>query len=217
MSDKDTCQPDRVSDQDCDGIEEGDTAPPKWSLWTLGGVVVFAVASWFAFHTCGRAEDPVAEYEPAVETPADSVADLDARGLTEEDLIRMSNDSEMLRTGREVYEHLCQVCHLSQGQGLVGPNLTDDYWIHGGRAVDIHNTIVMGVVDKGMAAWGRQLGSERVDAVVAHLLTWRGKNIEGKEPQGEIWKPRDEGEAPEEVEGLGEGNADSDSGNQAVE
>ena len=91
--------------------------------------------------------------------------------------------------GQEVYTQYCQVCHLAEGQGLVGPNLTDDYWIHGGRAIDIHNTIVNGVVEKGMAAWGRQLGPERVDAVVAHLLTFRGKHLEGKEPQGELYTP----------------------------
>jgi cytochrome c oxidase cbb3-type subunit 3 len=187
---KETYQPDRVLDHDFDGIQEYDNRLPNWWLWTLWGAIVFSLGYWLVFHTYGIAKNPLAKYEAQMEGAAPS-ADLAARGLGEADLVAMSTDPEVLAAGKAVYAQYCQVCHLAQGQGLVGPNLTDEYWLHGGSAVDIHKTIVNGVVEKGMAAWGRQLGPERVDAVTAHLLTMRGTNVEGgKPPQGELYEPQ---------------------------
>jgi cytochrome c oxidase cbb3-type subunit 3 len=103
--------------------------------------------------------------------------------------VAFSTDPVKLAEGKQVYVKTCQVCHLDKGQGLVGPNLTDDYWLHGGDPLSIHNTVVHGVVEKGMAAWGRQLGADRVDAVVAYLMTLRGTHVEGKAPEGELWSP----------------------------
>ena len=203
---KKTYKPDQVLDHDYDGIQEYDNRLPNWWLWTLWGTIVFAVGYWLAFHTYGWAMNPVARYEASMEV-AGPMADIASRGLSEEDLVALSGDPSVLEEGKAVYVQYCQVCHLPEGQGLVGPNLTDDYWIHGGTAIDMHNTIVNGVVEKGMAAWGRQLGPERVDAVVAHLLTLRGTNVEGKEPQGDLYVPEaatEEPDAEEAAEGLAE-------------
>ena len=205
---KETYQPDRVLEHDYDGIQEYDNRLPNWWLWTLWGAIVFSLGYWLVFHTYGIGKNPVAKYEAQMEGAAPS-ADLASRGLGETDLVAMSSDSDILAAGKAVYAQYCQVCHLEQGQGLVGPNLTDDYWLHGGSAVAIHETIVNGVVEKGMAAWGRQLGPERVDAVTAYLLTMRGTNVEGgKPPQGELYElqtevgpeSRPEAEGPESVE-----------------
>ena len=203
-AEKETYQADRVLDHDYDGIQEYDNRLPNWWLWTLWGAIVFSLGYWLVFHTYGIAKNPVARYEAQMEGAAPS-ADLDARGLGEADLIAMSTDPEVLVAGKAVYTQYCQVCHLAEGQGLVGPNLTDAYWIHGGSAVDIHETIVNGVVEKGMAAWGRQLGPDRVDGVTAHLLIMRGTNIEGgKPPQGELYESPTEGllESSAETEGA---------------
>jgi cytochrome c oxidase cbb3-type subunit 3 len=190
-TEKETYQADRVLDHDYDGIQEYDNRLPNWWLWALWATIVFSIGYWLVFHTYGVAKNPVAKFESEIEGEAPS-ADLSARGLTEADLVRMSTNQEVLAAGKAVYAQYCQVCHLAAGQGLVGPNLTDDYWIHGGSAVAIHETIVNGVVEKGMAAWGRQLGPERVDAVTALLLTMRGANIEGgKAPQGELYESPD--------------------------
>ena len=199
MSEKEAYKPDQVLDHDFDGIQEYDNRLPNWWLWTLWGTIVFSVGYWFAYETYGWALNPVAKYEAAMEA-AGPEADLASRGLSEADLVAMSSDPAVLASGQEIFTQYCQVCHLAEGQGLVGPNLTDDYWIHGGRAVDIHKVIVDGVVEKGMAAWGRQLGPDRVDAVVAHVLTFRGKNIEGKEPQGELFQPEPAVESPADPE-----------------
>jgi len=182
-------KPDTVLDHDFDGIQEYDNRLPNWWLWILWITIVYSLGYWLVFHTYGIAELPVAAYEQEMEETGGSLADLSVRGLTEADLEAMATDLEKLAEGKAIWTTTCQVCHLAEGQGLVGPNLTDDAWIHGGDAVTIHNIVVQGVVERGMAAWGRQLGPDRTDAVVAYLLTMRGTHIEGKAPEGEvIWK-----------------------------
>jgi len=185
-------KPDTVLDHDFDGIQEYDNRLPNWWLWILWGSIIFSVAYWLVFHTYGLAKLPVAAYEVEMENAGGSLADLSQRGLTAADLEAMAADPGKLAEGKEVFVRNCQVCHLAQGQGLVGPNLTDDYWIHGGDAAAIHNIIVQGVVEKGMAAWGRQLGADRVDAVTAYLLTLRGTHVEGRAPEGDLWTPEPE-------------------------
>jgi cytochrome c oxidase cbb3-type subunit 3 len=76
-------------------------------------------------------------------------------------------------------------CHQADGSGLVGPNLTDAYWLHGGQPLDILHTVTNGVPEKGMVAWLSQLGPRRVEDVTVYVLTLKGKNLPGKEPQGE--------------------------------
>jgi len=197
-------KPDTVLDHEYDGIQEYDNRLPDWWLWILWGTVVFSLGYWLVFHTYGLARLPVAAYEAEMENSGGSLADLGLRGLTADDLRAMAADPAKVAEGGEIFTKNCQVCHLAQGQGLVGPNLTDDYWIHGGDAASIHNVVVQGVVEKGMAAWGRQLGADRVDAVVSYILTLRGTHVEGKAPQGDLWTPEPEPvEAPaEEMESV---------------
>jgi cytochrome c oxidase cbb3-type subunit 3 len=99
------------------------------------------------------------------------------------------------------------VCHLENGSGSVGPNLTDQYWIHGNSPLDIHSVITNGVTAKGMAAWGRQLGPRRVESVVAHVLTLRGQNLPGKKPEGEFYG-EEETQAETDPEPTGDISAD---------
>ena len=189
MSAEKEYKPDTVLDHDFDGIQEYDNRLPNWWLWTLWGTIIFGLGYWLVFHTYGVAKLPVAAYEAAMESSGGSLADLGVRGLTAADLEAFSADPAKLAEGKLIWSTTCQVCHKERGEGLVGPNLTDDYWVHGGDPLSLHNTVVNGVVDKGMAAWGRQLGANRVDAVVAYMLTLRFTHIEGKAPEGEYWVP----------------------------
>jgi cytochrome c oxidase cbb3-type subunit 3 len=102
-------------------------------------------------------------------------------------LLLMASMDDRLQAGRELYDQYCVVCHTETGAGLVGPNLTDAYWIHGGTPMDIHRVVTDGVTAKGMAAWGNQLGPTRVNNVVAYLLTLRGNDVPGKEAEGEFY------------------------------
>jgi cytochrome c oxidase cbb3-type subunit 3 len=97
----------------------------------------------------------------------------------------MSTVPSVVGAGRATFEQFCVACHLADGSGIVGPNLTDGYWLHGGQPMQIWNTVTHGVPEKGMVAWGNQLGPKRVQEVVAYVLTMKGLNRPGKEPQGE--------------------------------
>ena len=183
-----TYQADKVLDHDYDGIQEFDNRLPNWWLWTLWGTIFFAIGYWLVFHTYGLRDLPIAKYDKIMEESNALLADSAARGLTAEDLVAMSRDPEKTAHGQEVWRQYCTVCHKENGEGLVGPNLTDPYWIHGGGPLEIHATVVNGVLAKGMAAWGRQLGPERIDAVVAWVLTLRNTNVPGKAPEGELYR-----------------------------
>lgn len=211
-AEKSDYRPDTVLEHEYDGIQEYDNRLPNWWLWILWGSIVFAVAYWLVFHTYGLAKLPIAAYEQEMEDAGGSLADSSLRGITAADLEAMAVDPVTLSEGLDVWVKNCQVCHLAEGQGLVGPNLTDDYWVHGGDALSIHATVVQGVVDKGMAAWGRQLGPARVDAVVAYLLTLRGTHVEGKAPEGELWTPEPvtSSEPVEETVSMEEGTSGSE-------
>ncbi len=164
-----------------DGIEEADNQLPLWWLWTFYLAIAFAVVYWIAYHELKTMPLPMEAYSKALQERA-------AGGeVSEELLTALVADPDAVGEGRTLFDANCVVCHESRGQGNIGPNLTDDYWIHGGAPLDIHRTISEGVLDSGMPAWGGTLGADAVQKLAAFVLSIRGQNIEGKEPQGELW------------------------------
>ena len=185
---------DRVLGHDYDGIEEYDNRLPNWWLFILYGTIVFAFVYWIHFETLGTGKNPGGRYE--AEEIARAEKELEKMGVqevTDASLAMMAGIPARTVEGRKVFEQFCVVCHSEGGQGNVGPNLTDDYWLHGGTPLQIHSTVTKGVPEKGMVAWGNQLGPRRVEAVVAYVLTLRGKNLPGKAPQGDPYVPPQEG------------------------
>ncbi len=88
--------------------------------------------------------------------------------------------------GKEIFAGRCVPCHGDRGQGIVGPNLTDDFWLHGGRPSEIYHTITEGVPEKGMVPWKTQLSPEEIAAVTAYVGTLRGTNPPNpKPPEGQ--------------------------------
>ena len=82
------------------------------------------------------------------------------------------------------------MCHVADGGGLIGPNLTDAYWIHGGTIDQVHATVINGVLAKGMPAWGKMLPGKEVDEVVAYVWTLQGtKPGAPKAPEGVVAAP----------------------------
>ena len=81
----------------------------------------------------------------------------------------------------------CGPCHGDKAQGLIGPNLTDNAWIHGkGSLTDIFVVVDQGVLAKGMPAWGKQLSPIEVRKLAAFVGTQRGKAVAGKAPEGAV-------------------------------
>ncbi len=171
-----------------DGIEEYDNKLPNWWLGTLYGAILFAAVYWFHYHVAAFGEGPRAKWESEQEQAAAAqAANLKITGpVTAESLLALSQDKGAVAAGKTVFKNTCAACHRADGGGLVGPNLTDDFWLHGSAPDKIYGTIMTGVSDKGMPAWGPQLGPQRVQAVTAYVLTLRGTNVPGgKPPQGD--------------------------------
>jgi cytochrome c oxidase cbb3-type subunit 3 len=182
-------RPDQIRDHTYDGIQEFDNRLPNWWLWTLYGTIIFAVLYWLVFQTLGIVPLPRERYEmKVIEAKEAELARMEEQGVSNESLQLQATLPARVNEGRALFEKYCVVCHNDQGQGKVGPNLTDAYWLHGGAPMDILNTITNGVTDKGMAAWGRQLGPNRVQALVSYVLTIVDTNVPGKEPQGEPYE-----------------------------
>jgi len=109
--------------------------------------------------------------------------------VTEEGLVMLSEDPATVELGQQTFHTNCVVCHGEHAEGNIGPNLTDDHWIHGGAATHIYTTVNSGVATAGMPQWGPVLGDRTVRALVAYVLTIRDTNVAGRPPQGELYVP----------------------------
>lgn len=174
-----------LSGHEYDGIRELDNRLPRWWLGLFYITIVIAGIYFFRFHVLKTAPLQAEEYEIEM-AKAKDLYNLDERGGQEELALTLMTDEQNLAAGKEVYDKNCAVCHLAQGQGLVGPNLTDDYWIHGCSFEDIVNIIVIGVPEKGMISWKSQLSSTAIQQVSSYIVTMHGTEPPNpKEPQGE--------------------------------
>ncbi|MEZ5065080.1 MAG: cbb3-type cytochrome c oxidase N-terminal domain-containing protein [bacterium] len=177
---------DVVLDHEYDGIREFDNRLPNWWLWTLYGAIAFAVGYWMYYHTWSWGSLSHAKYGQEVAVAAQAqLARMANQSLSDESFQLMAAIPDNVQRGRAIFEQFCVTCHQADASGNIGPNLTDKYWIHGGKPMDILNTVTNGVPDKGMAAWGNQLGPTRVQDVVTYVVSIKGTNRPGKEPQGE--------------------------------
>jgi cytochrome c oxidase cbb3-type subunit III len=178
--------PDRVV-HEVDGIEEYDNQLPRWWLYTFYGSIAFAALYWYAYETGRFADGPQKVYEAEVERArAEAASRIKVGEATAESLTAMAQDPSAVALGKQVFASTCAACHRADGGGNVGPNLTDDYWLHGSAPDKIYKTIANGVPDKGMPAWLPQLGALKTQAVASYVLGLRGTSVpKGKAPQGE--------------------------------
>jgi cytochrome c oxidase cbb3-type subunit 3 len=110
----------------------------------------------------------------------------------DESTLTALSDQASINSGKEIFVKNCAVCHTEKGGGLVGPNLTDDYWINGGGIKNIFTTIKNGVPAKGMISWNAQLNPKQIHEVASYILTLRGSNPPNpKAPEGVLYVPQD--------------------------
>ncbi|MDD9939456.1 MAG: c-type cytochrome [Myxococcales bacterium] len=162
-----------------DGIEEADNALPKWWLGIFYGTMAFGIAYWFVYHEYAWAPTQNDVHAAHVAKLMEERAKPATDALTD-----LAGDTAAVTAGAETFKVNCVACHGTQGEGTIGPNLTDRFWIHGGGAASIHSLIRDGVAAKGMPSWGAILGPKKVREVTAFVLSLRNSNVEGKEPQG---------------------------------
>jgi len=183
MADHDTNVP---LDHSFDGIQEYDNRLPNWWLFTLYGAIVFAVGYWLFYQTfsIGYTQDQAWNKEIEIAAEEQIARDM-GKEVTNESLLLMTKAPAQTDAGQKIFQQKCVQCHRADQGGDIGPNLTDDYWLHGPDPLQIYTTVMNGVQDKGMQSWKDQLGPVRVRQVVSFVLTRKGANVPGgKAPQG---------------------------------
>ena len=178
---------DRLLDHEVDGIREYDNPMPRWWLWIFYATIAFSVVYWLNLPGLGPGKGRIADYEKEMAAAreleqARKAAEpvLDDRGV-----LAIAADPARRESGKATFENTCSPCHRMDGGGSIGPNLTDDFWIHGGRPTEILKSVSDGVPDKGMPAWSATLDPTQIATVVAYVTTLRGTNPpEPKAPQG---------------------------------
>jgi len=162
-----------------DGIEEADNRLPRWGLGIFLASVVFAAMYWMVYHEFEIAPSPLAAYQAALSEETGGK-------VTEEILLAAAQNPSNVQEGKALFATHCAVCHEADGRGKIGPNLTDEYWLHGDKPLDMYNVVDQGVLTKGMPAWGRSLGPLAVQKAIAFVLSIRNTHAAGgKAPQGQ--------------------------------
>jgi cytochrome c oxidase cbb3-type subunit 3 len=170
-----------------DGIKELDNPLPPWLKYIFYVTIVISVAYLillFVFHD----EDIVQRNEYSNEIKA-ARAKTEVAGKEEEAKTAAAaplTQEQILAAGKVTFDKICVVCHGKFGEGLVGPNFTDEYWIHGGRPEDLLKVVNEGVIEKGMLSYKSQLNKTQINNVIAYILSLQGTNPPNqKAPQGE--------------------------------
>lgn len=105
----------------------------------------------------------------------------------DENSVTLLTDKAGVGAGMKIFQEKCTACHGAEGGGAVGPNLTDDFWLHGGSVQDVFKVIKYGVPEKGMISWEKQLSPTDIQKVASFVLSLKGtKPANAKEPQGEL-------------------------------
>jgi cytochrome c oxidase cbb3-type subunit 3 len=169
-----------------DGIREHDNRLPRWWLLTLYGAIGFSFAYWLAYHAFDALPQPREELAAEMAVRASEAKAREANNpVSNESLLAATKDAAVVAAGQAVYTSTCLACHGPTGGGLVGPNLTDAFYVHGAQPVDTLRIIKDGSLQKGMPAWGPVLGDEKTRAAAVFVLTLRNTNAAGgKAPEG---------------------------------
>ena len=174
-----------------DGIRELDNIIPPWFTTAFIITILFGAGYLYRYHIAKSAPMQIEEYKNAVavaEQKHDEYLKTQANAVDENSVTLMTGAD--LDAGKKTFVTLCAACHKTDGGGLVGPNLTDDYWIHGGALKDLFKTVKYGYPDKGMISWKEQLSPVQIAQVVNYVLTLKGTNPpDAKEKQGELYVP----------------------------
>lgn len=161
-------------DHDADGIRELDNLLPRWWVWLFYITIIFSVAYVGYFHILKAGDLQIAKYQKEAKQGEEVKAVALAKFESTIGTLAPDSDKAVLAKGQQVYVQMCAPCHRADGGGLVGPNLTDDYWIHGATYTDSVKTILNGVPEKGMLTWRGVLKPNELQAVASYIYTLRG-------------------------------------------
>ena len=183
-----------ILDHDYDGIRELDNDLPPWWRYGFYASIVFAAVYLVRFHVF-NGENQFDELQNTLELAKVELEDYkkNAKDLVDFDSVTLLTDTADLASGKAVYDANCVACHMPDGGGGIGPNLTDDHWILGGGIKNVFHTISEGGRSgKGMIAWKQMLKPVEMAQVASYLLTFQGTTpANPKDAEGDVWVDND--------------------------
>jgi len=192
-----------ILDHNYDGIRELDNVLPPWWVYMFYVTILFGLVYLVRFHIVGDYDQEL-EYEQEVAAAKVAIDEYKktAKNLVDVNTVEVLTDASDLSAGEKIFTTNCVVCHMADGGGGIGPNLTDEYWILGGGIKNVFRTISEGGRDgKGMVAWKQSLKPVEMAQVASYLLKFQGTTpANPKAPEGEIWIDPDAPAAPAEQE-----------------
>ena len=174
-----------------DGIKEYDNPMPGWWKWLFVVTII-----WSVIYVAAISLGYISSYDEQLDSSLEEIeakrqaAEAKSPPVDKALLEEKAGSEAAVSAGESVYMTNCANCHGQKGEGGIGPNLTDKYWLHGGGIEDVYNTIKTGVSDKGMPSWQGMLSRDDLLAVTAYVQKLRTTDPKGgKKPQGEPYEP----------------------------
>ncbi|SHJ35192.1 cytochrome c oxidase cbb3-type subunit 3 [Arenibacter nanhaiticus] len=179
-----------ILDHNYDGIKELDNNLPPWWVYMFYASIIFGIVYMARYHIFNGDNQDV-EYEKEVAAAQIDIAEYkkNAKGLVDASTVEVLTEASDLKAGEAIYQSNCVACHMADGGGGIGPNLTDDHWIIGGGIKNIFSTISEGGrAGKGMIAWKQSLKPLEIAQVASYVYALHGQTpANPKDPEGEIW------------------------------
>ncbi|MBM4092898.1 MAG: c-type cytochrome [Planctomycetes bacterium] len=195
-----------LRDHEYDGIREYDNPCPTWWHLIFLGTFLFSVL-YFLFFQIGTGRTVAEAYDQAV---ADDLklrfAEIGDLAVDEPTLVKFLAEPAWLAFGATTYQTHCKSCHGKDGEGLVGPNLTDESYKSVKQLLDVARVVEKGAAAGSMPAWKNRLHQNEIVLVSAYAASLRGKNVAGKGAEGEPippWPTAAELATPAEVKNSG--------------
>lgn len=188
-----------ILDHDYDGIRELDNSLPPWWLYAFYISIVFA-AVYLLRYEVFNGDSQIDEYETELAEAKIAIEEYKktAKDLVDANTVTLLTDAADLNAGKATFQTNCVACHMADGGGGIGPNLTDDHWILGGGIKNIFHTISEGGrAGKGMIAWKQSLKPAEIAQVASYVISLHGTTpAKPKDAEGDIvWKPGDDASA----------------------
>ncbi|KAA0992991.1 cbb3-type cytochrome c oxidase N-terminal domain-containing protein [Dyadobacter aurulentus] len=177
-----------IDGHDYDGIQELDNRMPPW-LQSLFITTIIIAIGYSVYYFGGFGDLQLAELENEIaQAEVDKKAYMEKVGASlDENSVTLLTEAAVLGQGKTIFQEKCTACHGADGGGTVGPNLTDDYWLHGAGIQNIFKVIKYGVPEKGMISWEKQLSPTDIQKVASYVISLKDtKPASPKEPQGEL-------------------------------
>lgn len=182
-----------IEGHEYDGIKELDHPLPRWWVNLFYATIVFGIlyVAYFEFLGGPTHQEQLNSAMAKISVKREKADMTNAQANAGIDVKALLNDPSALAIGAEAYQQVCAACHAAKGEGLIGPNLTDKYWLHSkGDFQGILTAILKGFPEKGMPPWEAIVAKEKHAPLAAYVLSLQGTNPPNpKSPQGELIEP----------------------------